>query len=133
MTLHAAKGLEFPVVFIVGLEDGILPLHWSDPDDKALAEERRLFYVGMTRAKDHLVLSRALQRQWRGKLQRLEPSPFLRDIETELTKHQPMHAVRRKAAAAVLSSHFIRLGRYSEICGNAIKSVMITTSQARNQ
>ena len=96
LTLHAAKGLEFPVVFIVGLEDGILPLHWREPDDKAMAEERRLFYVGMTRAKDHLILSRALQRHWRGKLQRLEPSPFLRDIETELTKHQPMHPVRRK-------------------------------------
>jgi superfamily I DNA/RNA helicase len=50
----------------------------------------------MTRAKDHLILSRALQRQWRGKLQRLEPSPFLRDIETELTRHQPMHVGRRK-------------------------------------
>jgi uncharacterized protein (TIGR00375 family) len=96
LTLHAAKGLEFPVVFIVGLEDGILPLHWSAPDDKATAEERRLFYVGMTRAKDQLILSRAIQRQWRGKLHRLEPSPFLRDIETELTKHQPMHAGRRK-------------------------------------
>src|SRR5262249_24570005 len=73
LTLHAAKGLEFPVVFIVGLEDGILPLTWSEPDDKVLAEERRLFYVGMTRAKDHLILSRAMQRQWRGKLRRLEP------------------------------------------------------------
>jgi superfamily I DNA/RNA helicase len=96
LTLHAAKGLEFPIVFIVGLEDGILPLHWSEPDDKALAEERRLFYVGMTRAKDQLILSRAVQRHWRGKLHRLEPSPFLRDIEAELTKHQPMHVGRRK-------------------------------------
>jgi len=96
LTLHAAKGLEFPVVFIVGLEDGILPLTWSEPDDKALAEERRLFYVGMTRAKDQLILSRAMQRQWRGMLRRLAPSPFLRDIEAELTKHQPMHVGRRK-------------------------------------
>jgi DNA helicase-2/ATP-dependent DNA helicase PcrA len=96
LTLHAAKGLEFPVVFIVGLEDGILPLHWSEPDDTAMAEERRLFYVGMTRAKDKLILSRARQRLWRGRLRNLEPSPFLRDIENELLKHQPMHLVRRK-------------------------------------
>jgi DNA helicase-2/ATP-dependent DNA helicase PcrA len=96
LTLHAAKGLEFPIVFIVGLEDGLLPLHWSEPDEAALAEERRLFYVGMTRAKDRLVLSRSEQRHWRGRLHRLEPSPFLRDIEAELTRHQRMEPVRRK-------------------------------------
>jgi DNA helicase-2/ATP-dependent DNA helicase PcrA len=96
LTLHAAKGLEFPVVFIVGLEDGILPLHWNEPDEAAIAEERRLFYVGMTRAKDRLILSLARQRLWRGRLRNLEPSPFLRDIENELVKHQSMHQVRRK-------------------------------------
>jgi DNA helicase-2/ATP-dependent DNA helicase PcrA len=87
LTLHAAKGLEFPIVFIVGLEDGVLPLHWGVPDDAAMAEERRLFYVGMTRAKDRLILSRARQRLWRGRLRTLEPSPFLRDIEAALVKH----------------------------------------------
>ena len=96
MTLHAAKGLEFAVVFIVGLEDGLLPLHWSEPDDAATAEERRLFYVGMTRAKDRLILSRARQRHWRGRPHTLEPSPFLRDIENELVKHQPMQGARAK-------------------------------------
>ena len=96
LTLHAAKGLEFAVVFIVGLEDGVLPLHWSEPDDAAIAEERRLFYVGMTRAKDRLILSRAHQRLWRGRLQMLEPSPFLRDIENELVKHQPTQPARTK-------------------------------------
>ena len=97
LTLHAAKGLEFPVVFIVGLEDGLLPLYWSEPDEAAMAEERRLFYVGMTRAKDRLILSRARQRHWRGRLHILEPSPFLRDIENELVKHQPMRPGRGKA------------------------------------
>jgi len=96
LTLHAAKGLEFAVVFIVGLEDGLLPLHWGEPDDAAMAEERRLFYVGMTRAKDRLILSRARQRHWRGRTHMLEPSPFLRDIETELVKHQPMQGGRGK-------------------------------------
>jgi len=88
LTLHAAKGLEFAVVFIVGLEDGILPLHWHDLDAATAAEERRLFYVGMTRAKDRLFLSRAQQRNWHGRVQKLPPSPFLRDIEEVLTKHQ---------------------------------------------
>jgi DNA helicase II / ATP-dependent DNA helicase PcrA len=96
LTLHAAKGLEFPVVFIVGLEDGLLPLHWNEPDEAAMAEERRLFYVGMTRAKDRLILSHARQRLWRGRLRTLEPSPFLRDIEAELVKHQPAQAWRGK-------------------------------------
>src|SRR4029450_9723648 len=58
LTLHAAKGLDFPVVFIVGLEDGLLPLHWDEPDEAAMAEERRLFYVGMTRAKERVTLIR---------------------------------------------------------------------------
>lgn len=87
-TLHAAKGLEFPVVFIVGCEDGLLPFHWGKPDAAALAEERRLAYVGMTRAKDRLVLSRAAQRHWRGAMHRLDPSPFLAAIEAELVKQQ---------------------------------------------
>ena len=96
LTLHAAKGLEFPVVFIVGLEDGLLPLHWDEADEAAMAEERRLFYVGMTRAKDRLILSHARQRHWRGRLRMLEPSPFLRDIEKELVRHQPMPGARSR-------------------------------------
>ena len=64
--------------------------------DTATAEERRLFYVGMTRAKDRLILSRARQRHWRGCPHMLEPSPFLRDIENELVKHQPMQGARAK-------------------------------------
>ena len=91
LTLHAAKGLEFAFVFIVGLEDGVLPLHWGKAEDVApeeLAEERRLFYVGMTRAKDRLVLSRALKRLWRGRVHAQAPSPFLAAIESELVKQQ---------------------------------------------
>jgi DNA helicase-2/ATP-dependent DNA helicase PcrA len=89
LTLHAAKGLEFPVVFILGIEDGLLPLSWGDAlDEAALAEERRLFYVGMTRAKDRLLLTRAQKRQWRGRVRPLPASPFLADIERELVKHQ---------------------------------------------
>jgi len=96
LTLHAAKGLEFPVVFIVGLEDGLLPLRWGERDQTALAEERRLFYVGMTRAKDRLILSRARERFWRGRVRTLDASPFLGDIETALVQHQQLQATRRK-------------------------------------
>jgi uncharacterized protein (TIGR00375 family) len=95
LTLHAAKGLEFRVVFIVGLEDGILPLRFG-PGDDMLAEERRLFYVGMTRAAHHLVLTRAQQRRWRGRVQSLPPSPFLADIEHELLRYQRNDALRRR-------------------------------------
>src|SRR5262249_20024227 len=96
MTLHVAKGLEFRVVFIVGLEDGLLPLRWNEADDAVIAEERRLFYVGMTRAKDRLILSRARQRHWRGRLRTLPPSPFLHDIETQLLKQQNSQLPRAK-------------------------------------
>src|SRR5262249_17642819 len=96
LTLHAAKGLEFPVVFIVGLEDGILPLHWGAGGEAATAEERRLFYVGMTRARERLILSRAEQRHWRGRLRRLPPSPFLSDIEQRLVEHERSTLGRRR-------------------------------------
>ena len=102
LTLHAAKGLEFRVVFIVGLEDGILPLRFG-PGDDMLAEERRLFYVGMTRAADRLILTRAAQRRWRGRVQSLSPSPFLTDIESELVKHQRNEGLRQRPANRQLS------------------------------
>jgi DNA helicase II / ATP-dependent DNA helicase PcrA len=95
LTLHAAKGLEFAVVFIAGMEDGLLPLYWGEPDEATLAEERRLFYVGMTRAKDRLFLSRALKRQRAGRVREQAPSRFLADIENELVQHQRTQAVRK--------------------------------------
>ncbi len=86
MTLHASKGLEFKVVFIVGLEDGIVPLRWGMGDDNT-EEEKRLFYVGMTRAQNHLFLTRSQKRMWRGSVQEMSESPFLKYIEDELIKH----------------------------------------------
>jgi DNA helicase-2/ATP-dependent DNA helicase PcrA len=84
LTLHAAKGLEFGAVFIVGLDDGILPHSRSFDEPEAMEEERRLFYVGITRAKDRLYLLRALRRGGRGYAEETIPSRFLEDIPPEL-------------------------------------------------
>ncbi len=83
MTLHNAKGLEFPVVFIIGLEDGILPYFKAVDDKEELQEERRLLYVGMTRARDYLCLTGAKRRRLFSKFQDFEPSRFLSDIPRE--------------------------------------------------
>ncbi len=103
LTMHAAKGLEFSVVFVVGLEDGIVPLHFGAAEEASLAEERRLFYVAMTRAKDRLFLTRAEERTWRGKHRKLDASPFLTDIEAELLRDQPKTLPRRRPEAAQLA------------------------------
>lgn len=84
MTLHAAKGLEFPVVFIVGLEDGILPHSRSLFNPRELEEERRLMFVGLTRAKDKIFLSFALHRAHFGSVQVNPPSRFLAEIPEHL-------------------------------------------------
>ncbi|MBI5740029.1 MAG: DUF3553 domain-containing protein [Nitrospirae bacterium] len=80
LTLHSAKGLEFPVVFIAGFEDGLLPHFHAVKDTEELAEERRLFYVGVTRAQDMLVLTGAKKRRLYTSLQEQQPSRFLADI-----------------------------------------------------
>ncbi len=84
LTLHAAKGLEFSVVFLVGLDDGILPHSRSFDQPESMEEERRLFYVGITRAKDKLYLIRAIQRGGRGAAEETYPSRFLDDIPADL-------------------------------------------------
>ena len=80
MTVHAAKGLEFPVVFIVGLEEGLLPHSRALGKSNELEEERRLFFVGITRARRELYLSRCRVRSFRGQLQATQPSTFLSEL-----------------------------------------------------
>jgi len=80
MTLHNAKGIEFPVVFLTGMEEGLLPYFKAIGNQEEIAEERRLCYVGMTRAKDILFLSGARKRKLYAKLQEQEPSRFLKDL-----------------------------------------------------
>jgi superfamily I DNA/RNA helicase len=93
MTLHAAKGLEFPVVFIIGCEDHLLPLDLMGMKGEP-QEERRLFYVGMTRAKEHLYLTYAKCRQLFGQTLIQNPSPYLADIAEELKAYE---AAKRNA------------------------------------
>jgi DNA helicase-2/ATP-dependent DNA helicase PcrA len=84
LTLHSAKGLEFPVVFITGLEDGVLPHSRSFDEPEQMAEERRLMYVGLTRAEDRLFLTYAFRRTRYGDSEPSVPSRFLDDIPPEL-------------------------------------------------
>ena len=84
ITLHAAKGLEFPVVFIVGMEEGVLPHIRSFDDPAQMEEERRLCYVGITRAKERLYLVRAFRRRLMGQSQHNPASRFLKDVPSEL-------------------------------------------------
>jgi DNA helicase-2/ATP-dependent DNA helicase PcrA len=89
MTLHAAKGLEFPVVFMTGMEEGLFPHARTSDDEEALEEERRLCYVGMTRAMEKLYLTRAGRRRVYGTYQFNPPSRFLAEIPRQLLGEQP--------------------------------------------
>jgi DNA helicase-2/ATP-dependent DNA helicase PcrA len=88
MTLHCAKGLEFPVVFIVGIEEGLLPHYRRGEEIEDMEEERRLFYVGMTRAKERLFLSRAEVRSTFGVGRANLPSRFLDELPVELMQFE---------------------------------------------
>jgi DNA helicase-2/ATP-dependent DNA helicase PcrA len=101
LTLHAAKGLEFPVVFITGMEEGILPLYnGGEPDRKDIEEERRLCYVGMTRAKERLYCSNARVRHRFGEYLTQVPSRFLGEIPEELCRTLPFTMGPGHGAAA---------------------------------
>jgi DNA helicase-2/ATP-dependent DNA helicase PcrA len=88
MTMHSAKGLEFPVVVIAGLEEGLFPHSRSVEDEAELEEERRLCYVGITRARTRLVLTSAARRRVFGDYQATEPSRFLDEIPADLLEHE---------------------------------------------
>ena len=104
MTLHNAKGLEFPLVFITGLEDGLFPLAKAYDDPPLLEEERRLFYVGITRAEQKLVLTYAEERRRNGELMPSRASSFLDSI--------PDHMIEKRSTIKVRSSgrSFMRTG-----------------------
>ena len=88
MTLHAAKGLEFPVVFLVGMEENVFPLSRASEDEDELEEERRLAYVGITRAEKVLYLTNANSRLLYGRTNYNQPTRFLREISSDLLNYQ---------------------------------------------
>jgi len=96
LTLHAAKGLEFPVVFIVGLEEGLFPHSRSMEDAEQMEEERRLCYVGVTRAKERLYLVHTFRRTLYGESEVREPSRFLTDVPAQLVAGRPGRAPARQ-------------------------------------
>jgi DNA helicase-2/ATP-dependent DNA helicase PcrA len=94
LTLHTAKGLEFPVVFIVGLEENIFPHSRSMEEPDQMEEERRLMYVGVTRARDQLYLVHAFRRMLWGRSEVNEPSRFLRDVQEATVEHEVLRGDR---------------------------------------
>lgn len=96
LTLHAAKGLEFRVVFIAGCEDGLIPLKWGGKEASDPGEERRLLFVGMTRARERLIISHARKRSRHGRVVDSAVSPFLKEIEERLLERLRSEK-RRKA------------------------------------
>ncbi|MBD3250408.1 MAG: AAA family ATPase [Candidatus Pacebacteria bacterium] len=114
MSLHSAKGLEFPVVFIVGMEEGLLPHSRSMFDPEQLEEERRLCYVGITRAKDKLYFIYTRERWMYGRSSRSTPSRFLTQIPNELTERKQYVGLGERnanlAANSGLKSKKLRIG-----------------------
>ena len=86
MTLHSAKGLEFPTVVLAGLEEGLFPHSRSREDEAEMEEERRLLYVGITRARKQLVITSAARRRVFGEYQNTEPSRFIEEIPLDLVE-----------------------------------------------
>ncbi len=118
MTLHAAKGLEFPIVFLVGLEEGLFPSRQSFEEPGRLEEERRLCYVGMTRAKQKLYLSYAGIRRLYGREEYHIPSRFLRELPKELlqelgakVQYQPTAYSKKSVTAMVAEEAGMKLGQ----------------------
>jgi DNA helicase-2/ATP-dependent DNA helicase PcrA len=101
MTLHSAKGLEFPVVFLIGVEEDLLPVSGIQGEARDLEEERRLAYVGITRARETLWITRASARTRRGRVEPRTPSRFLEDLPAEAhVRHDPASGESKEATSA---------------------------------
>jgi len=103
MTLHSAKGLEFPIVFIAGLEEGLFPLSSAIQEPRELEEERRLFYVGLTRAKERVFLTHARRRRRFNEWVSMHPSRFLEELPSELIEWEREEQPERPARPSLRS------------------------------
>jgi DNA helicase II / ATP-dependent DNA helicase PcrA len=112
MTLHTAKGLEFPVVFLTGLEDGVFPHARAIGDSTELEEERRLAYVGLTRAQRRLYVSRALVRSAWGAPQHNPPSRFLTELPTTLLDWKRTEAAQTTWSSTSATTRYADAGGY---------------------
>ncbi|MBI1758203.1 MAG: DNA helicase PcrA [Actinobacteria bacterium] len=118
MTIHTAKGLEFPVVFLSGVEDGVFPHQRALADPRELEEERRLAYVGITRARRRLFLSRAVTRSAWGQPSYNPPSRFLDEIPAELIAWEREEPVRQPPAQARVAARALATGTVRGGAGN---------------
>ena len=130
MTMHSAKGLEFPVVVIAGLEEGLFPHSRVSDDEAELEEERRLCYVGITRAQRRLVLTSAARRRVFGDYQSTEPSRFIDEIPAGADRGGAVDV--RDAAAVVLAvPRRRRTARAAAIAAGVAKSSRSTPTRTR--
>ena len=120
MTLHSAKGLEFPVVFVVGMQEGLFPHFRSLDDPRAMEEERRLCYVGITRAEEQLFLTHATQRRLWGSSETSRPSRFFKELPVELLEG---NAVPKRRKIAKKSSSQKSNSVVSEVASAAIWTI----------
>jgi DNA helicase II / ATP-dependent DNA helicase PcrA len=118
MTLHCAKGLEFPIVFIVGVEEGLLPHYRRGEEVEDMEEERRLFYVGITRARERLYLSRARRRFTFGAGRANLPARFLDEIPSELIQFEGQKGEMESLFPDETSMAYRPSGRYRERIGH---------------
>lgn len=118
MTLHSAKGLEFPIVFLCGVEEGLFPHHMSMEDPNRLEEERRLCYVGMTRAMKKLYITYAEVRRLHGSENYHRPSRFIREIPTE---HIQEVRLKSQIVRPVSASAFKTHNEHSQITGTELR------------
>jgi ATP-dependent DNA helicase UvrD/PcrA len=121
MTLHTAKGLEFPVVFLTGLEDGVFPHARSLGDQPELEEERRLAYVGLTRARSRLYVSRAMVRSAWGAPQHNPASRFLDELPAELVDWRRTEAATTTWGASSASSRYLTAGFAPAVSPSAVR------------